>query len=107
MAFLKGTHFAFEEKVEQQENKPEKTTVVIPFVVTVENKIYHGFVPGIVMNDVVCETKEQCIEKLKPIVKQYVLSKKQSLDFPFFPTNEEIKQDFKNVVLIKRVSVKI
>ena len=106
MAFFKDTHFAFEEEKKQEEKRGQQT-IVIPFVVTRENKEYHGFVPGIVMNDIVCKTTDECIEKLKPVVKQYVLSKKENLDFPFFPSNEEIKQDFKNVVLIKRVSVKI
>ena len=107
MAFLKGTHFAFEDAVKEDEKKVEQP-IVIPFVVTHENNEYHGFVPGILMQDIICSTKEECIEKLKPFVKKYVIdTKNKQLDFPFFPTNEQIKQDFKNVVLIKRVSVKL
>ncbi len=82
--------------------------ITIPLVVTLEDKTYHGFVPGIVMNDIIENDIEKCLNALKEYVKKYVLQKiKNKQPFPFFPTNEEIKSDFKNVVHIKRLTAKV
>lgn len=92
-------------------NKPTGVVdgeISLPLVITLENKQYHGFVPGIVMNDIVDDDIEKCLSNLKEHTKQYVLKKIENKDsFPFFPTNDEIKKDFKNVVKIKRIKAKI
>lgn len=102
MAFIKNNHFAFEEG--KQEKKEEK--ISIPLVFTREDGKIHGFVPGIVMKDIVCEDIAECEKLLKEHVKTFVKSANvNSIEFPYFPSNEHIKRDFKNVVLIKRLSM--
>ena len=82
--------------------------VSIPLVFTKEKGEFHGFVPGIVMLDVVSKDLEICKQKLletiKPILKNKISN---NLPFPFVPSNEEIKKDFKDVVLIKTISIKV
>lgn len=108
MAFKKSSEvFAFEPIVEPATSVKDNK-VNIPLVFTKEDGKYHGFVPGIIMRDVVENDLEICKQKLletiKPILKNKVSN---NLPFPFFPTNEEIKKDFKSVVLIKRISIKV
>ena len=107
MAFIKTTDFAYEDKPKLTIASGEANGKVnMPLVITKEDGKYHGFIPGIVMKDIVCSTTENCVEKLKIFVKLYVKKAKQEkLPYPFFPTNEEIKKDFKNVVLIKRLTI--
>ena len=106
MAFVKNQTFAFE-KIELPKENINVGVVSIPLVITKENGKYHGFVPGFVMKDFIDENKEKCLENLtiyiKNTAKDFVKNKKQ---FPDFPTNEDIKNDFKYVVTIKRFSVK-
>ncbi len=108
MAFIKSNNFAFEEKPKLTVASSEVDGKVnIPLVITKENGGYHGFIPGIVMKDIVCLTTQECEVKLKDFIKLYVKKAKQeNLPYPFFPTNEEIKKDFKNVVVIKRLTTK-
>ena len=105
MAFIKNTNFAFE----LETNPPTSVKdgkVSIPLVFTKEEGKIHGFVPGIVMSDIVEDNIELCQKKLLNFVKVDVKNKKDAnAPFPFFPTNEQIKKDFKHVVLIKRISV--
>lgn len=103
MAFVKRNYFAFEQN---KEENPKEEKISIPLVFTRENGKIHGFVPGIVMKDVVCETKDECEKILKQHIKTFVIkTRKDGSDFPFFPSNEHIKRDFKNVILIKRVNI--
>ena len=109
MAFIKRNYFAFEQNKESKEEKKEKETenkISIPLVFTRENGKIHGFVPGIVMKDIVHDTKEQCEKDLKEHVKKFVIkTRNEGSSFPYFPSNEHIKRDFKNVILIKRVNI--
>lgn len=108
MAFIKSTNFAYE----QNKNLTIASgdidgKISIPLVVTKEEGKYHGFIPGIVMKDFVCATVSECEEKLKVYIKNYIIDmRKTKKPYPFFPTNEDIKKDFKGVVLIKRLLVK-
>lgn len=105
MAFIKRTNFAFEDN--NKETNVVDGKVSIPLVITKESGKYHGFVPGIVMKDVIEQNITDCETILKDHVRKYVLKvREDKVAYPFFPSNEEIKQDFKNVVLIKRLSVK-
>lgn len=80
----------------------------IPLVFTKEKGEFHGFVPGIVMKDVVDIDLDNCKKKLLQAIKPILMNKVQhDLPFPFFPSNEEIKKDFKDVVLIKTISIKL
>ena len=104
---------AFRKSVEQQPilekvvNVSEYEELSIPLVLTKEDGMYHGFVPGFVMNDIVLEDKEQCADQLKVYAKDYLARlEKSDLPYPRFPSNEEIKVDFKKVVYIKRLNTK-
>lgn len=108
MAFKKTTDmFTFESILTEPKNT-ENTKISIPLVFTKENSQFHGFVPGIVMQDVIENDLELCktnlLQQIKIILKNRISNK---LPFPFFPTNEDIKKDFKNVVLIKRISIQL
>ena len=67
---------------------------------------FTGFVPGIYEQDVVEDTLEKCrellFERTKARVKEMI---KENSPFPFFPTKEEILQDFDDVVSITFVKV--
>ena len=109
MAFIKKNNFVFEQKsqTEKVENKEEQTKISIPLVFTREDGKIHGFVPGIVMKDIIEDNTKDCEKNLKEHVKKFVIqTRKEQMPFPFFPTNEQIKRDFKHVVLIKRVNIK-
>ena len=107
MAFVKRNYFAFEQKEEKTpENKQDDSKISIPLVFTRENGKIHGFVPGIVMKDIVHEEIAQCEQDLKEHVKKFVIkTRNEKASFPFFPTNEQIKRDFKHVVLINRFNI--
>ena len=103
MAFKKNEHFAFEEDTKQKE--PEN--VSIPLVITKEANGFHGFVPGFVMQDIVDTSQQECMQKLVEFVKiQVKYFIKNNLQFPQFFENDLITKDFKNVVQIKRITIK-
>ena len=106
MAFVKNQVFSFENS--QHSSGAIDGVVDIPMVVTNEGTSFHGFVPGFVMKDIIQDDKNVCMQKLQDFVKLTVKNMiKDKKLFPFFPDNEQIKKDFKNVVIIKRVKVKI
>ena len=111
MAFVKRNYFAFEQNEEKQkeqqlQKQQDDTKISIPLVFTRENGKIHGFVPGIVMKDIVHVEIIQCEKDLKEHVRKFVIkTRAENLSFPFFPTNEQIKRDFKHVVLIKRLNI--
>lgn len=73
--------------------------VIIPLVYTLENNMYHGFVPGFQFQDVVSKTLEECQKNLLLYVKEEVYKRiQEKLPFPFFPNIEQIKEDFDDVV---------
>ena len=88
--------------------KPQFVTISIPLVFKKTKQddeiIYTGFVPGIIMRDVICNNLDECKQKLLPIIEDKLKTKVQlQSQMPFFPTNEEILQDFQNVCMIKRI----
>ncbi len=105
MAFKKQEKFIFEDTTINANNSD---VLSIPLVIMHTNNVYQGFVPGFVMKDVVDSNLDSCKQKLLVYVKQIIKTKiTNNQSFPFFPTNEQIKQDYKNVILIKRINVKI
>ena len=68
--------------------------------------VYTGFVPGFAEDDVISIDFEQCKKLLKERTRQnlerYIDEK---LKFPFFPTEKEIREDFKDVVYIKFLEI--
>ena len=108
MAFIKKTSFNFEDVKQEPILSVENDKVSIPLVFTKENGLYHGFVPGILMKDIIDATLDACSKNLLEFIKEDIKNKiRNKFPFPYFPTNEEIKADFDNVVLIKRISVKV
>ena len=100
-------------KIDKEINKPSqeintlgKEQLSVPLVVTLENNSYHGFVPGIVMKDITDTNLNSCKEKLflfaTKKIKEMILQKKK---LPYFPDNDMIKQDFENVIFIKRLTL--
>ena len=88
----------------------KKTTISVPmvFVKKVENgeKFYHGFVPGIMMKNVISKNLEECQQQLLPLIQEKLKTKIQLKGtMPYFPTNEEIIKDFDNVSCIKRFKI--
>ena len=88
----------------------KKTTINVPmvFVKKIENgeKYYHGFVPGIMMKNIISKSLEDCQQKLLPLIQEKLKTKIQlKSTLPYFPTNEEIVKDFDNVVCIKRFKI--
>ena len=69
-------------------------------------KAYIGFVPGILMDNVVSSSKEDCKAKLKEQTMNVLgLKKKKKSEFPFFPNKEEIMQDFENVADVSFIKI--
>ena len=107
MAFKRHDNFVFPGVVEPATSVVDGK-VSIPLVFTLEGSEYHGFVPGIVMKDIVSSNLEECQNLLVAFIKKTVKSMIDNKQpFPFFPTNEEIKKDYVKTVLIKRFSVKV
>lgn len=105
MAFKKQEFFVYEDITK---NGNTDDVLSIPLVIMQNQGVYQGFVPGFVMKDIIDEDLEECKKKLVEHTKKVVKTKVNNNQvFPFFPTNEEIKKDFKNVVLIKRVNIKV
>lgn len=86
----------------------ENGMVSIPYVYTRENNEYHGFVPGFHIKDVIYKNLNDCKKALKLYIKEEILKRiENNQPFPFFPTDEEIKRDFDNVVEIVRENFEI
>lgn len=84
--------------------------VKLPLVITKkqENKKieYYGFIPGLTQNDVVCVNIDECERKLKDtaveLVKKII---KNNANLPYFPDENEIKQDFEDIALLKYIRI--
>jgi len=72
--------------------------------------VFVGFVPGLANIKVVENTQEVCMKNLFAKAKDQLKSiVKNGEAMPFFPTEQEVKQDFENVCDIKfiRISKKL
>lgn len=82
----------------------------IPLVVTkaIEDgvEVYHGFVPGLTVEDCVSPSLDSCKARLKQeaerLIDKYL---KEDKEFPFFPTKEEIIENFDGVCNIKFIKI--
>lgn len=82
----------------------------VPMVIIRANKTkenYEGFVPGINFSSVFGNSEQEVQEKLKnktvSALKELAIN---NLPLPFFPSGEEIKKDFENVVKIIYLKIK-
>lgn len=85
--------------------------VKLPLVVrekVIDGRIsYVGFVPGLLMMDIVGYDLETVKKDLETVAKKIVVNMLENNEpFPFFPTKEEILKDFENVVYLKLVKLK-
>ena len=84
-----------------QENKVLNVPMVITRVEEEGVEVYHGFVPGLTKEDSIAVSIDACKKLLKEetekLVDKYL---KEGKEFPFFPTKEEIIQDFDGVCQI-------
>ena len=105
MAFLKNT---WETTIKETKSGADDGKISIPMVITKEGKEYHGFVPGIVMQDIVNKEIDACKAELDSFTKKRVKNMiVKKVSFPNFPTNQQIKENFEGVVLIKRILVRV
>ncbi len=82
----------------------------IPMVITkkIEDgvEVYHGFVPGLTKEDCISIEMAACKKLLREdtdkIIDSYLKNQKE---FPFFPTKEEIIEDFDNVCQITFITL--
>lgn len=83
----------------------------VPMVIISETKngvtSYIGFVPGIELNKITSLSIDICKKTLLKETEEKVKNMiKNEIPFPFFPTKEEILEDYKNVCYIKFVNIK-
>ena len=116
MAFKKSEQghqqlHAFEkigEKKFENVTPPQIITASVPLVIMKKNQdgniVYRGFVPGIVMKDVISSNLEDCKKLLLEKTKDKLKAKIQlASPMPYFPENEEILKGYDDVCLIKRI----
>ena len=86
--------------------------VVVPLVVNTSKEkdgtmTYHGFVPGIMIEDVVAtdlETVKSALDiKIKKVINNMI---DKNIPLPFFPDKDQIIKDYKDVVFIKLLKIK-
>ena len=81
--------------------------IKLPLVVCKEKNQYVGFVPGFIMKTIVEKDIDICKIKLKDYAKQEVMRmSKNKQPFPFFPSEEEIFEDFQNVKYLEFIKIK-
>lgn len=116
MAFIKNQQgeqklHSFEKLGEKQFEtvaQPQTITTSVPlvFMKKIENGnvVYRGFVPGIVMKDVISSDLEKCKQILLDKAKDKLKAKIQlASPMPYFPENQEILKGYDDVCLIKRI----
>lgn len=101
MAFIKSN-----EKTNAVSAAEVNPIVSIPLIYTKESDGFHGFVPTITKNDIIALDLNECHKTTLNIVKNTIVEMlKNNQPIPFFFSDEEIKQEWHNVVAIKRISV--
>lgn len=82
----------------------------IPLVIIKKSKLletfYHGFIPGLTAKDVICKTIKECEQSLNTLAKELIEKyAKEKQEFPFFPTEKEIRENFDNVTKINFIKL--
>lgn len=83
----------------------------VPIVILQRKKLdqkqYIGFVPALTKKDIVCNSLDECKTILKQAAKDLIVNMYlTNTPFPFFPTKEEILEDFENVCYVSFIKVK-
>ena len=80
--------------------------LVITKVIEDDVELYHGFVPGFTKEDCVSPDLDSCKRRLKEaaekLIDQYL---QEGKEFPFFPTKDEIIEDFEGVCNIRFIKI--
>lgn len=80
--------------------------LVITKVIEDDVELYRGFVPGLTTEDCVSPSLDTCKERLRQdaekMIDKYL---KEGKEFPFFPTKEEIIEDFDGVCNIRFIKI--
>lgn len=84
--------------------------LIVPMVIRhrkiADKMVYTGFVPGFEGKDVIGENMEECKTRLFERTKKVLIEMlKNDKPFPFFPTKEELMEDYKDIVNITFTSV--
>lgn len=84
--------------------------IMIPLVIIKrdydDKSSFAGFIPGFVMKNIVENSKEECLAKLKNYLSQRLKAMmKNGEEFPFFPTKDEIMKDFENVYSVDFIKI--
>ncbi len=107
MGFKKQNNILFEGIVPKA-SSVSNGMINIPLVFTKEKGSIHGFVPGFSIKDVIATNLQDCKKLLNLYVKEEVLKRIENQDsFPFFPSDDEIYNDFDNVIKIIRINYTI
>jgi len=90
--------------------RDEGKDLIVPMVIRKrkinEKMMFTGFVPGFEGRDVIEENIDDCKKKLSSKTQKTVEKMlKENSPFPFFPTKEELMQDFDDVVSICFVKI--
>lgn len=86
--------------------------MVVPMVIAKKNNNGKteiiGFVPGLLMNNIKANSVEEVEEKLSDFTKLEIKRMfEQNENFPFFPTDDSIQNDYDNVLKINHLNVEI
>ena len=85
----------------------ESGEIKLPLVICKEKGKFVGFVPGFIMTSFVESDIEVCKTKLKEYAKNEITKMAKNKEpFPFFPTEEEIFEDFKDVKYLEFIKLK-
>ena len=88
-------------------SKEVKAPLVILKKTTDDTTKYIGFVPGLLMNNVEDSDIEIVKTKLSKHAKAFIDKMfKENTPFPFFPTKEEIMEDYPDTVYLKFIKLK-
>lgn len=80
--------------------------VILKKIVDNETK-YIGFVPGLLMNNIESANIEDVKAKLEKQTKSFINKMlKEDKPFPFFPTKEEIIEDYPETTYLKFIKIK-
>ena len=84
--------------------------IKLPFVIRYrkidEEFVYTGFIPGMTETDVISKDFEECkktlIDSSLPTIERMI---RKNEPFPFFPNEEELKNDFDDIYAITFIAI--
>lgn len=85
--------------------------ISMPLVILKQNtekgQRFIGFIPAITSRDIISNTLDECKNTLKQEAMKIIgIMAKDNVEFPFFPTKNEILENYKNVIEISFIKIK-